>query len=102
MKCWECKLIMKKVEETFHGFSVEGWKCPKCQEIVFDEAVIQPILQYNKLQQSKQGLTVKVGVLGKSKILRIPKVAEQIYSITKGEKVTFSLEPGQITVKLKD
>ncbi len=92
---------MKKIKDKFHGFEVDAWKCPKCKETIYDEKEIQPILQYNKLKQAKKELTMKVGTLGKSKILRLPKIAEQIYDINKGEKVPFELKPEGINIKLK-
>lgn len=93
---------MKKIKDRFHGFEIDAWKCAKCGEIIYDEKDIQPILQYNKLKQSKKELTMKVGTLGKSKILRLPKIAEQIYEINKGEKLRFELKPDEITIKVKD
>ena len=48
MNCWKCKKGMKPVKDDFHGFTVDGWKCPACAEIVYDEKSIQPILEANK------------------------------------------------------
>ncbi len=45
---------------------------------------------------------MKVGILGKSKILRLPKIAEQIYEINKGEKLHFELKPEGINIKIKN
>lgn len=92
---------MKSVKDNFHGFMVEGWKCPACDEIIYDEKAIHPILEYNKLKKSKKGLTVTVGKLGESKILRIPKVAEQLYKIGKGDKLKLDLMPEGIIVRIK-
>ena len=101
MSCWKCNLKMKKIKEKFHGFEINGWKCPKCKEVIFDEKEIQPILHYNKLKESKKGLFVTVGELGKSKILRLPRIAEQLYNVSKGEKLRFDLEPKQISIKMR-
>ncbi|MBL7147516.1 MAG: hypothetical protein ISS82_01695 [Nanoarchaeota archaeon] len=101
MYCWKCKTSMKKIKDKFHGFKVDAWKCTKCHEIIYDEKNIQPILQYNKLKESKKELTTTVGVLGKSKIFRIPKIAEQLYGVYKGEKLKFDLKPNEITIKIK-
>lgn len=101
MYCWKCEKDMKKVKDDFHGFVVDAWKCPKCDEIIYDEKSIQPILQYNKLKGVKKALTVTVGALGKSKIFRIPKIAEQLYGINKGEKFQFELESDRITIKMR-
>ena len=89
---------MGKIKDNFKGFEINAWKCPKCSEIIYDEKDIQPILKYNQLKQR----TIKVGELGNSKILRLPKVAEQIFGITKGTVVSFELKPRQITITLKD
>jgi len=102
MHCWKCNLNMKKIKDKFHGFTVNAWKCSKCKEIIYDEKEIQPILQYNKLKGNKKELKMTVGVLGKSKILRVPKIAEQLYGIYKGDKLKFDLEPNKITIKMKD
>ena len=92
---------MKKVRDKFHGFDVSAWKCDNCKEIIYDEKDIQPILQYNKLKERKKDLIMTVGVLGKSKIFRVPKIAEQLYDIYKGEKFKFDLKQGEITIKMK-
>lgn len=102
MYCWKCKIGMKKVKDKFHDFTVDAWRCPKCKEVIYDEKNIQPILQYNKLKEAKKELTITVGVLGKSKIFRFPKIAEQLYGIDKGEKLEFDLKPGEITIKIKE
>lgn len=99
MHCWKCNKNMKRIKDTFQGFEVEAWKCPNCKEVIYDQEVIQPILQYNKLRKEK--LTVKVGTLGKSKMLRIPKVIEKIYDIRRGERLTLGLEPKRIIIEMK-
>ncbi len=102
MHCWNCNTGMKKVKDSFHNFEIDAWKCPKCREIIYDEEEIQPILHYNKLKESKKMLTATVGMLGKSKIFRLPRVVEQIYGIYKGEKLKFDLRPDEIVIKMKE
>lgn len=102
MHCWKCNKNMEKIKDKFHDFTINAWKCPQCKEIIYDEKDIQPILQYNKLKESKKKLTVTVGVLGKSKIFRLPKIAEQLYKIYKGEKFLFDLKPNEISIKIKE
>lgn len=97
--CWKCNIGMKRITDDFQGFKVNAWLCPKCEDIVYDESEIQPILKYNKLKSSKK-VTSKVGILGNSKIVRIPKSIEQIYHITKGKKIEFELEPTAIRLKV--
>lgn len=102
MHCWKCEKDMMKIKDKFHGFNINAWKCSRCDEIIYDEKDIQPILRYNKLKENKKTLTIKVGVLGKSKIFRIPKIAEQLYHIDKGEKFDFDLKPEGISIKIKE
>jgi len=101
MHCYNCNKDMGKIKDEFHGFKIDAWKCNGCGEIIYDEKDIQPILRYNKLKENKKLLTVTVGVLGKSKIFRIPKIAEEIYDINKGEKLKFDLKPDEMTIKFK-
>jgi hypothetical protein len=53
------------------------------------------------MKAAKEGITVTVGVLGESKILRIPKVAEQIYGISKGDRLKLQLKPEGISIRVK-
>lgn len=101
MLCWRCKKEMKRVKDNFHGFTLPAWKCPTCKEVIYDSKDIQPILQYNKMKAAKDGITVTVGVLGDSKILRIPRVAEEIYKINKGDKLKLDLGPEGICIRVK-
>jgi len=97
--CWNCENEMKRIKDKFQGFNVNAWKCGKCNEVIYDEEDIQPILKFNKLKSAKKVIS-KVGVLGKSKILRIPRSIEQIYDITKGKKIEFELEPEAIRLRI--
>ena len=90
---------MKRIIDYFQGFKIHAWKCQKCEDIVYDESEIQPILKYNKMQNAKK-VTSTIGILGNSKILRIPKAIEQIYNITKGKKIEFELGPESIKLKI--
>jgi len=102
MNCWKCKIDMKKIKDKFHKFTIDAWECPQCKEIIYDEENIQPILRYNKIKENKKELISTVGILGKSKIIRIPKIAEQLYEIRKGEKFKFDLKPEEIVIRLKN
>lgn len=99
LNCWKCNMTMKRIIDNFQGFKVDAWQCIKCKEIVYDEEEIQPILKYNKLKNSKK-VASKIGILGNSKILRIPKVIENLYNITKGKKIEFELEPESIRLRI--
>lgn len=43
---------MVAVKDSFHGFTIPAWKCPGCNEIIYEEKHIQPILEYNKRKAS--------------------------------------------------
>ena len=92
---------MKRVKDNFHGFTLPAWKCLVCKEIIYDAKDIQPVLEYNKRKSAKDGITITVGMLGKSKIVRIPKVAEEIYGIGKGDKLKLELGPEGICIRVK-
>ena len=101
MLCWKCEREMKRVKDNFHGFTLPAWKCPGCKEIIYDGRDIQPILEYLKMKAKKGGITATVGVLGRSKIVRIPKVAEEIYKIRKGDRLKLDLGPEGICIRVK-
>ena len=69
-------------EKTFRieGFEVRGWRCPKCGE----DAEIY--LLHKKLQ--KEPAKAKVGVLGKSMVLRIKKEIAEALGLKKGTEKT--------------
>ncbi len=53
------------------------------------------------MKAEKKGMTATVGVLGQSKIIRIPKVAEEIYKISKGDRLRLELGPEGISIRVK-
>ena len=88
-KCTKCKDIMKKKELVVEGIKVRGWECPICSETVLHTEDAQKMFIFNKL---KKGLKVKVGSLGQSLIIRVPKEAAEFYEITKGKSITLKAE----------
>jgi hypothetical protein len=83
----------------FHieGFIVRGWKCPKCEEEYFS-GDIEKVLLLNKLK--KHPLAVKVGKLGESKIIRIPKEIGIAVGLKVGKEVLIYPED-QKSIKIK-
>ncbi len=71
------------------GTKVRGWECPQCKETVLHPEDAQRMLLLNKL---KKGITVKIGKLGESLIVRFPKEITEFYDIKKGEDVTLKAE----------
>ena len=72
---------MGKTKVVVEGMSVRAWKCPKCSETVLHPEDAQKMLVFNKL---RHGIPVKVGKLGESLMMRLPKEFAQFYSIEKG------------------
>lgn len=98
--CHECEKECIKIEENFHGFIINGWKCPKCGEVIFDEEVIQPILEYNKLASSGKKLEATLSLVGNNLAVRFPKIIERIYALKRKKKVRFDLKPHGIVVEV--
>lgn len=88
-KCTKCNSHMGKKEFVVEGAKVRGWECPKCREAALHPDDAQRMLLLNKL---KRGLPVKIGELGKSLVVRIPKEMAQLYKLSKGEHLTIKAE----------
>lgn len=88
-KCTNCNSLMKKKNLTIEGINVRGWECIKCKDAVLHPDDAQKMLLVNKL---KRGLSVKIGELGKSLIVRIPKEVANLYNLSKGEQITMKAE----------
>ena len=84
-----CGAVMEKKIFNFEGTRVRGWECNKCNESVLHPDDAQKVLILNKL---KRGITIKVGELGNSLIMRIPKEVAEFYKISKGEALKLKVE----------
>jgi hypothetical protein len=91
MICPTDKKPMKK--KTFHmeGFEIRGWHCKKCGEEAFHGEDAEIYLLYKKLQ--KEPAKAKVGVLGKSTVLRIKKEIAETLGLKKGSEIKIRIEP---------
>jgi len=87
--CTRCNSLMKKKNLIIEGVSVRGWECMKCKDTVLHPEDAQRMLLLSKL---KKGLPVKIGELGESLIVRIPKEMAELYRLSKGEKVVMKAE----------
>lgn len=88
-RCTKCNSLMKKKNLTVEGVNVRGWECLKCKDTVLHPEDAQKMLSISKL---KRGLSVKIGELGKSLVVRIPKEVAQLYKLSKGEQITMKAE----------
>ena len=69
-KCTKCNSSMSKKTLVVEGIKVRGWECSKCKDTVLHPEDAQKMLLISKL---KRGLSVKIGALGSSLVVRIPK-----------------------------
>lgn len=84
IKCTKCGEWASPKKFHLEGFMVRGWKCPKCKE-EYLSGDVEKILLINKLK--KKPLAVKVGRLGESVIIRIPKEIGIAVGLKIGEKI---------------
>lgn len=84
MKCVNCDEWAEETSIVIDGFKMRAWKCDKCGEEYLDSEDAEKALIINKF---KRGTKVKVGTLGESIIVRIPKELAQAVGLTKGAEV---------------
>lgn len=81
----ECGKMAKKATLRYKHYEVRGWKCSACKrEYIHPEDSIK-ISRFEKIRKVR--MRVKVGVVGQSKVIRIPKELSDVYGLEKGEKV---------------
>ena len=93
----KAKTLMKRRVFTFGGFKVRGWHCEKCGESILHPEDTQYVLVLNKL---KRGIPVKIGELGNSLILRIPKEIADFYKIRKGVNLVIKGKEKRMEIEL--
>lgn len=100
MKC-ACGALAQPTRIKIDGYGVRAWKCPKCKEEYLDSGDAEFLLIMKKLQ--KKGITAKIGVLGNSFIVRIPKEIAEILKLAKGKKALLSMNaPNNLTISVCD
>ena len=96
-KCSACRALMKKKMFNVAGFQVKGWQCPKCREILYMGDDLNKVFVFNKL---KKGMPVKVGSLGNSLVMRIPREISSAVDITEGKEVLFRIKNNEILIEV--
>lgn len=100
MKC-SCGKIAKHTYTNIEGYRVKAWKCKTCGEEYLDSADAEFLLLLKKMK--KKPLTAKVGVLGGSYIIRIPKEIVEFMGIERGEEAKIALVgPHEILVSVEE
>jgi len=101
MICPDDNARMKKKTFNMEGFEVRGWKCEKCGEEAFHGEDAEVYLLYKKTQ--KEPVKAKLGVLGKSTVVRIKKEVADALGLEKGSEVNIRIEPpGKVVVELAE
>ena len=98
IKC-ECggKMILGIIEVMSDLFS-EGYKCQKCGETEFTEEQMRKALK-KKEQAIKLMVTRKLGNVGGSLVLRIPKSVTKSMKLKSGEEVRLIVEKDKIIIE---
>ncbi len=97
-KC-ECGGEMKLADvEILSDVKSDAYKCNKCGEIEFTEEQMRKALQ-KKEKAIKVMVTRKLGEIGGSLVLRIPKAVEQQMKLKAGEEVSVMVEKNKIIIE---
>lgn len=100
MKCL-CGAIAKPAKVRVEGYMVRAWKCSKCKEEYLDSGDAEFILLMKKMQ--RKAVTAKIGVLGDSFIVRIPKEIAEALKLTRGKIAVLKLSnPNSLIVSVSN
>jgi len=98
MKC-ECGGKMELAEiEIAPDIASEGYKCGKCSNVEFTEEQMRKALK-KKEKAIKIIVTRKLGEIGGSLVLRIPKSVENQMKLKSGEQVNLTVEKNKIIIE---
>ena len=98
MKC-VCGETALPSKTNIEGFSVRAWRCKKCGEEYIDSADAEFVLLYKKMQ--KHPAKAKLGMLGNSYFIRIPKEIAEVMHLTKGKKTELVMkDPHSIIISV--
>ncbi|MBI2583727.1 MAG: AbrB/MazE/SpoVT family DNA-binding domain-containing protein [Candidatus Aenigmarchaeota archaeon] len=98
IKC-DCSGYMKPSNvEIMHGLFSEGYKCEKCGEVEFNGEQMRKALR-KKEEAIKMVVTRRLGMVGGSLILRIPKHVESEMKFKDGEEVRVIVEKNKMIIE---
>ncbi|MBI5061571.1 MAG: AbrB/MazE/SpoVT family DNA-binding domain-containing protein [Candidatus Aenigmarchaeota archaeon] len=96
----ECGGTMKRTRiEIMPDLFSEGYKCAKCGETEFTEEQMRKALRV-KEKAIKIMVTRRLGMVGESVILRIPKEVTERMNLKEGEEVRVIVENNKMIVEL--
>ena len=84
-KCALCKGALKKHSEVSDSIRINGWKCMKCGETFFPSS---EILRWEILTGRRKNVR-KIGKIGDSLAVRIPKILAESFGIKEGDYAFF-------------
>ncbi len=88
----ECGKKAKRSIIKYKDYDVRGWRCSSCRGSYIHPEDSLRISKLEKLKKHK--VKVKVGIVGQSMIIRIPKELVEIYGFKKGKEI--ELVPGNL------
>ena len=95
----ECGGEMSLTEvEIASGIKSAGYKCKKCGEIEFTEEHMREALR-KKEKAIKTVVTRKIGEIGGSLVIRIPKSVENQMKLKSGKEVNLTVEKNRIIIE---
>ena len=101
MKNYTCecggKMNLAEVEIS-PGIESEAYKCEKCGETEFTEEQMRKALQ-KKEKAIKIVVTRKIGEIGGSLVIRIPKSVENQMNLKSGREVNLIVEKNKIIIE---
>lgn len=95
IKCL-CGTMTKEFTETKEGVKIYGGKCPKCGEIYWSGG---EMLRWEILT-GRRKLSRKVGIVGDSYVIRIPKKIVEESKIKLGDYALFEQAKNGILIKI--
>lgn len=91
------KMSIAEVDIT-PGIKSDAYKCGKCGEIEFTEDQVRDALR-KKEKAIKTVVTRKIGEVGGSLVIRIPKSVETHMKLKSGKEVNLTVEKNRIIIE---
>ena len=89
LKC-ECNGQMEKIQTTWKGIDVRGWRCKKCNEELIHPLDAQKALEIDKARKNNE-LTVKLRKVGKSNVVTVPQAIMEAEGLRTGQLLKWDL-----------
>lgn len=84
-KCDTCRVNMQIALVPFKELKVEGWKCPKCREVIFTEKQALTIAKAIDQKRLKEKYLKKPVKIGNSLGVIFPKDVVDVFNLSPGK-----------------